>query len=246
MSTQRYIATSIWTDEWFGELDPHKKLTYFYLLTNPFTNVAGVYQLNLRYAAADLGLSKDEIVQELLEFEEDGKAYYRDGWVILPRWPKHQKFGERSKMALGMKKILTETAPSWLQQMIQSGEVPYDFPLDQIWDGKAIDKIADDSDSDIDSDIDIDSDREKYAERVFLTTSQYSALVEQWGEACIKDYIQRVSDYQLSHGRRYKDAAAAIRNFIRKDIERNTFKYERHQVAKPKFSFSVSDLGGGA
>ena len=47
LTRQRYISTSIWSDDWFDSLSEREKLVYFYLLTNEHTNAAGVYQCTL-------------------------------------------------------------------------------------------------------------------------------------------------------------------------------------------------------
>ena len=39
----RYIKTKFWDDSYIIELNPHEKLLFLYLITNPLTNIAGVY-----------------------------------------------------------------------------------------------------------------------------------------------------------------------------------------------------------
>ena len=74
MATQRYISTSFWDDEWIQELDPSEKLLYLYLMTNPLTNIAGVYKLSIRRISFDTGFTED-IVKNILErFEKDKKV----------------------------------------------------------------------------------------------------------------------------------------------------------------------------
>jgi hypothetical protein len=57
---QRYISTSIWSDDWFDSLSDREKLVYFYLLTNEHTNTAGIYQCTLKNIRLEIGLDREE------------------------------------------------------------------------------------------------------------------------------------------------------------------------------------------
>lgn len=103
---QRYISTSIWSDEWFDSLSPKEKLIYFYLLTNIHTNPAGVYPFALKYICADTGCSREEVNTAMTKFEEAGKAYFYREYMIIPKWLKHQKIKERSGLFLGAVSVL--------------------------------------------------------------------------------------------------------------------------------------------
>ena len=106
MATQRYISTSFWDDEWVQEHDPSEKLFYLYLLTNPLTNIAGVYQITDRRVAFDTGFNADIVKEMWKRFEAAGKAMRRGEWVVLPSWPKHQKWELRRKIMLGIVSVL--------------------------------------------------------------------------------------------------------------------------------------------
>lgn len=49
------MYTKIWTDEWFRGLSPKTQRVFLYLLTNPHSNMVGLYVLPTGYAVADLG-----------------------------------------------------------------------------------------------------------------------------------------------------------------------------------------------
>jgi hypothetical protein len=103
---QRYISTSIWSDDWFDSLSEREKLVYFYLLTNEHTNAAGVYQCTLKNVRLEIGLGREEIERIMEKFAEAGKAFYFRDYIIIPKWLKHQKIKERSGLFLGMVKVL--------------------------------------------------------------------------------------------------------------------------------------------
>ncbi len=129
MATQRYISTSFWDDAWIQILNPNEKLLYLYLMTNPITNIAGVYKITLRRIEFDTGLKMD-ILQTILErFKRDKKAYLFDEYLILPSWPKHQKWESRAKIKSGIETILKELSPEILGYMVSIG---YTYPIDTI------------------------------------------------------------------------------------------------------------------
>jgi len=133
---QRYISTSIWTDEWFDSLSGKEKLIYFNLLTNTQTNAAGVYPLLLKHVCGDTGLSRDDVNAAMGKFEGDGKAFYHKGYIVIPKWMKHQKLSEHSTMFLGAIKIL-RGLPGEIRAFL-SDRRHYDFDV-----GKYVDMPVD-------------------------------------------------------------------------------------------------------
>lgn len=52
---------------------------------------------------------------------------------------------------------------------------------------------------------------------VLLTNAQHAKLVQDFGETLTTDYIARIDNYCQAHGKSYKDYAATVRAWIRKD-----------------------------
>lgn len=118
MANKRMINTKIWEDAWFNELDPIEKLFFIYLLTNPMTNILGVYELSKGTIGRATGLEKT-VVNELLErFEKAEKVYYREGWVVISNFIKHQNY-KSPKIVSGMNKEL-EDVPENIRILIKS------------------------------------------------------------------------------------------------------------------------------
>jgi len=46
MAKNRYINTKFWDDPFIAELSIKEKLLYLYLITNPLTNAAGIYEIS--------------------------------------------------------------------------------------------------------------------------------------------------------------------------------------------------------
>ena len=106
MATQRYISTSFWDDEWIGGLDPSEKLLYLYLMTNPETNIAGIYKLSMRRMCFDTGFNTDTVGHILGKFKAAGKAFFFQEYIIIPTWPKHQRWETRNGIRLGIEAVL--------------------------------------------------------------------------------------------------------------------------------------------
>lgn len=92
MAKQRMINTKIWEDAWFNQLDPIEKLFFIYLLTNPMTNIIGVYELSKGTIGRSTGLESRVVDEILSRFEKAGKVFYQEGWVILKNFIKHQNY----------------------------------------------------------------------------------------------------------------------------------------------------------
>lgn len=112
MANKRYINTNYWKDSYIVELDPIEKLLFLYLLTNPSTNIAGIYEINVRQIAFDTGIDRDMVAKIIARFVRDGKVYHKRGWVALTNWVKHQSHSP--KVGAGMLRIIDEI-PEWLR-----------------------------------------------------------------------------------------------------------------------------------
>ena len=91
MSKERYLNTKFWDDNYIIEKDPIEKLLFLYLLTNTLTNIIGIYEISINRIAFDTGIDKDMVIKILERFEIDDKAKYKNGWIALKNFTKHQK-----------------------------------------------------------------------------------------------------------------------------------------------------------
>ena len=97
MSKLRSVNTHFWNDNFIIDLDPIEKLLFLYLLTNDATNMLGIYELNIRRIAFDTGIDKDMVRKIFERFQKAGKATYKDGYVILHNFTRHQSYNENMK-----------------------------------------------------------------------------------------------------------------------------------------------------
>jgi hypothetical protein len=163
MSTQRFISTSFWDDRWIQNLDPSEKLVYIYLLSNPLTNIAGVYKIENRRISFDTGFTEDIIKLTLDKFEAAGKVYRIDEYIAIPTWPKHQRWDKSPKIKNGIIAILRALEKKYLDKLVAIG---YKFDLKIVYDTLSIPYTYGSSYSDLDSDLDSDqnSNSEKETE----------------------------------------------------------------------------------
>ena len=83
-----------------------------------------------------------------------------------------------------------------------------------------------------------EEDKTEYGTHVTLTDTQHQALTDNFGSKVLSKYIDAVNDYCDSSGKVYKDYAAAIRTFLRRD------KVEPRNLTRcPKCNKLLPDVG---
>ena len=117
MSNHRYINTKFWTDNYIiNELNPVEKLIFIYLITNTHTNICGVYELPLKVMAMETGIDRDNLEKVILpKLEKDGKILYKNGWMAVKNFIKHQAVNP--SIEKGIKEKLAE-APKELKNFV--------------------------------------------------------------------------------------------------------------------------------
>ena len=115
MAKERYVNTKFWDDSYVINLDPIEKLLFLYFLTNPLTNISGVYEISLKRIAFDTGIDKEMVAKILARFEDADKIKYLDGWVAIKNFTKHQK--NNPKINAGIENELMK-APGELAEWI--------------------------------------------------------------------------------------------------------------------------------
>ena len=119
MAKQRYINTRFWQDNYISNLDPSEKLLFLYCLTSPSTNISGAYEIPLKIIAADTGFDKDMILKIFARFEKDNKIIYKDGWLFIVNFIKHQS-SKSVSVQIGINENLKD-APQWIKDRVWGG-----------------------------------------------------------------------------------------------------------------------------
>ena len=94
----RSIQTKFWYDTWIETLNMSEKLLYLYFLTNPLTNLLGVYEISLKRISNESGISKDTIQKALKRFERDSRIIYDDNFIIITKFLKNQKLNPNMQL----------------------------------------------------------------------------------------------------------------------------------------------------
>ena len=84
------INTRFWIDDYISHLDPTEKLMFLYFLTNPLTDICGVYEIPLKNIALDTGIDKEMVEKIIKRFERDCKIFYENGWIAVKNFSKYQ------------------------------------------------------------------------------------------------------------------------------------------------------------
>lgn len=115
MAKRRLVNTKFWSDNYISDLDPTEKLLFLYLLTNPFTNICGIYEVPLKQVALDTGIDKEMVIKILNRFQSDGKIFYGEGWIGIKNFIKNQE--KNPKVERGIELEL-EKVPEWLSRAV--------------------------------------------------------------------------------------------------------------------------------
>jgi hypothetical protein len=103
MSKHRVVKSSFWTDDYIEKLPVKERYFFLYLLTNPNTNILGIYQATLKRIKFETDLSGDEIESFFDKFSKDDKVHYIEDHVLMVNFQKHQK--PNQKMVTGMQSL---------------------------------------------------------------------------------------------------------------------------------------------
>ena len=100
MAKNRIVNTKFWDDSYVVSLTQFEKLVFLYLLTCPLTNISGVYELPIKRAAFDIGVTEAEVLQAIRKLHGDGKVLYQDGWIAIVNWIKHQSLNPKVRQGI--------------------------------------------------------------------------------------------------------------------------------------------------
>jgi len=124
MAKQRYINTRFWRDSYIENLDPTEKLLFIYFLTNPDTNISGVYELPIKIIAVDIGIDRDMVIKLLARFEKDEKIRYRNGWIAIKNFTLYQSMNP--KIIVGIENELKNAPPEVVEWVNLNEKIAYD------------------------------------------------------------------------------------------------------------------------
>lgn len=93
----RSVNTKFWDDPFVEGLKPIEKLLFLYFLTNPLTNVLGIYEISIKRISFDTGVDQKTITKALESFQRVNKVYYVHNHIILANFLKNQSMNDNMK-----------------------------------------------------------------------------------------------------------------------------------------------------
>ncbi|HCW73321.1 MAG TPA: DNA replication protein DnaD, partial [Clostridiaceae bacterium] len=93
MAVYRQVHTTFWTDPDILEWSPEEKYFYLYLMTNPYTNQTGIYEISKKMMSMQLGYPIDTVSIHIQSLIKRSKIRYSDDTkeVYLINWIKYNK-----------------------------------------------------------------------------------------------------------------------------------------------------------
>lgn len=93
MAIYRQIQIDFWQDNFVTDLSAEDRYFFIYLLTNSNTSQSGVYQINVKLAAFELGWDREQVNKLIKRFVEYGKIEYDEttSEIMIVNWLKYNK-----------------------------------------------------------------------------------------------------------------------------------------------------------
>lgn len=120
----RTLHTKIWKDDYFASLNESEKLLFLYYLTNERVNLVGIYEMSDREVEFDTGIKKEQTQEIQKKFEKDKKFAFKDGWVVILNFNKHNSYNG-VKLDKAIEKEL-KSIPDEIK------EIEYQYSIDKV------------------------------------------------------------------------------------------------------------------
>jgi hypothetical protein len=130
---QRLFTTTFWRGDFVGSLDRDTRHFYIYLITSPESNISGIYKSSYRLFEFDDGWTKDEADHHFKILSEAGKAFFFDGWVIIPKLVEHHQWEEYDNKWNSVAHLFLK-APKPVRLHALLNGYPWDFILNRVSD----------------------------------------------------------------------------------------------------------------
>lgn len=116
MSKHRTVNTHFWDDAYVENLTSNEILLFLFLITNPQTNIAGIYEITLKRMHERTKIPTVKIQQILAKFEADGKFIYKDNLMLAVNAIAHQKV-DVPTIKTGIVQIVSNS-PQWVKDRV--------------------------------------------------------------------------------------------------------------------------------
>lgn len=186
----RSVNTHFWDDPYILQLTPEQKLMYNYLITTPFNNLAGVYEISLTSIKHHTGLELSVITEALDRFEKDRKILHFMNFIIMRNFMKHQVYNQ--SMMVNVMRTLREL-PQEVQEATEKFRTGLPTPCTQGGDTPSAPSGESESESESEGEKEIEKRREKF--RATLMTDEF---VQKFGVATLNSFFNYWSEANRS------------------------------------------------
>lgn len=130
MAIYRQIHIDFWQDELVAEFSPEDKYFYLYLMTNNKTTQCGVYRVNLRVMAFDLGWDKTTVEKLIDRFIGYGRIKYNadHSEIFMVNWLKYNS-ARSPKVASLIDKQIKEIKTEEFKTDVITLCIEYGYPI---------------------------------------------------------------------------------------------------------------------
>lgn len=210
MAIYRNVSMNFWSDtKIVDEFSPEDKYFMLYCLTNQYTNLCGCYEISVKQMVRDTGYNEETIIKlldrfnkkyKIIKYNKDNKELFIINWFKY-NWTKSEKLNK--PLLEEIKSIKTAEYKKELSELYNKRDtvsIPYTYPIDTTVSVSVTDTVT-------------DTDIYGEFKNVKLSKEEYRKLEE----LNLVPYIEKLSAYMKSRGKRYKDHYATIRNWSRRE-----------------------------
>lgn len=230
MSYKRIVNSSFWTDSKVIDFSPEDKYFMLYLLTNPHCTLLGIYEINPKQCAFELGYSVDSVKVLFDRFENKYDVIRKSGnEIAIKNFLRHSVItggkpvkdclekeirAVKDKRLLGyiIKNIIDkEDVNVSVKEVLEKyRDLADDLPLQKTPKVELVEQKPKSKPK--------EEKKKQYAEAVSMTEQQYGELLKLLKtDEEVQRWITRLSDYKMSTGKKYKSDYHTIRSWLNKD-----------------------------
>lgn len=121
----RIVYTEIWQDDFFVGLNPNEKLLFIYFLTNESVNIIHLYKCGINRVKSDTGIDTPIIQEAQRKFEENGKIYFKNGYVFLRNASRFERY-EGAKNEIAKQKLFARLSKDLIDWYCKITDTPID------------------------------------------------------------------------------------------------------------------------
>ena len=100
MAKTRMVTTSFWSDPFVQDQDVDTKLIFLYLLTNPHTDICGIYEITIKTICFETSLPENRVLKSIDRLSKANKISFQEGWVFIKNFVKHQQSNPKVKQGI--------------------------------------------------------------------------------------------------------------------------------------------------